>query len=346
MCPQLHPEYRGEQFSNLSNIIVVGANDRSLALAREITENPKLKVNLLGFVDDMNWITDRPSLGSLNIIGDLEDIQEILEQSVVDQVFVTLPMRSCYSRIQRLVEICETIGVGVNIMPDLFSLNSARMTIGKLNGIPHFSYCSFPVSRWKRALKRVIDVVVSSILLILFSPLFLVISVLIKLTSKGPVLFNQKRAGYHNRVFTMLKFRSMLEGAEELRADLEYRNEMDGPVFKIREDPRVTRLGRFLRRSSIDELPQLINVLKGDMSLVGPRPPVPEEVEQYDPWQRRRLSVKPGLTCFWQVSGRNRIPFQEWMKLDLKYVDNWSLGLDMILLLKTIRAILEGPGAC
>ena len=166
-----------------------------------------------------------------------------------------------------------------------------------------------------------------------------------KLTSRGPVLFRQERVGLHGRTFGMLKFRSMVTNAEELKARLMAQNEMSGPVFKMKHDPRITRIGRFIRKYSIDELPQLLNVLRGDMSIVGPRPPVPSEVAKYEAWQRRRLSVRPGLTCVWQVSGRNQISFEEWMLLDMRYIDHWSLAQDFNLILKTVPVVLTGRGA-
>ncbi len=193
--------------------------------------------------------------------------------------------------------------------------------------------------------KRMIDVAVSSMLLILLSPVFLVVSILIKKDSRGPVFFRQKRVGYNGRLFTCLKFRTMINEAEMVRDELLHLNEMDGPVFKITDDPRVTRTGKFLRKTSLDELPQLINVLRGEMSLVGPRPPIPSEVQQYELMNHRRLSVKPGMTCTWQVSGRNNISFKKWMEMDMQYIDQWSLWLDMKILLKTVPAVLKGSGA-
>jgi exopolysaccharide biosynthesis polyprenyl glycosylphosphotransferase len=189
------------------------------------------------------------------------------------------------------------------------------------------------------------DILLSGVLLILLSPLFLLVTLLIKVTSRGTVFFAQRRVGYNGRQFSCLKFRTMVENAEERKKELLYLNEMTGPVFKIKNDPRVTPFGRWLRKLSIDELPQLINVLWGDMSLVGPRPPVPSEVDQYHLNDRRRLSMKPGITCLWQVSGRNRIPFEKWMELDRQYIDRWSLALDLKILVKTIPAVLRGSGA-
>ena len=241
--------------------------------------------------------------------------------------------------------LCEQFGVEVIIPTDLFSHKLAKTTIYNYADVQVINFYTSPRMNCQLAAKRLIDAVVSTVLLALLSPLFAVLSILIKLTSKGPVIFRQRRVGYNGRPFTCLKFRTMVENAEEIKKDLWSLNQMDGPTFKIRHDPRVTKLGRFLRRTSIDELPQLVNVLRGDMSLVGPRPPVPGEVEQYKLQDRRRLSMKPGLTCLWQVSGRNAISFEKWMELDKDYIDRWSLWLDVQILAKTIPAVLKGSGA-
>jgi len=194
-------------------------------------------------------------------------------------------------------------------------------------------------------LKRLLDILASSIALFLLSPLLIATALAVMLGSRGPILFKQRRVGLHGRTFDMLKFRSMVRNAEDLRAKLAAQNEQAGPVFKMKHDPRITRVGRFIRRFSIDELPQLINILRGDMSIVGPRPPIPSEVARYEAWQRRRLSVRPGLTCVWQVSGRNEISFDEWMLLDMRYIDHWSLAQDIQLILKTVPVVLKGRGA-
>jgi exopolysaccharide biosynthesis polyprenyl glycosylphosphotransferase len=193
--------------------------------------------------------------------------------------------------------------------------------------------------------KRAFDLLSSFVALALLAPLFVVVAALIKITSRGPIFFKQERVGLHGRTFHMLKFRSMVADAEALKARLAAQNEQGGPVFKIRRDPRITAVGRFIRKYSIDELPQLINVLRGEMSVVGPRPPIPSEVAKYEAWQRRRLSVRPGLTCVWQVSGRNEISFEEWMYLDMQYIDHWSLAQDFQLILKTVPVVLTGRGA-
>ena len=198
---------------------------------------------------------------------------------------------------------------------------------------------------WQLFIKRGTDFIVSFVGLVLLAPVFLLTALTIKLSSRGPLFFKQERNGMNGRKFTLLKFRSMVVGAEKMQEELLALNEMDGPVFKIRNDPRMTKIGKFLRKTSLDELPQIINVLKGDMSLVGPRPPIPGEVTNYETWQRRRLSMRPGVTCFWQISGRNEINFEQWMKLDLEYIDNWSLWLDFKILLKTVPVVLFGTGA-
>ena len=211
--------------------------------------------------------------------------------------------------------------------------------------MPLLTFSTTPYSQLQLMLKRGLDVLPSAVLLVLGLPVVSLIALMVKISSGGGVLFRQTRCGLNGRSFTLYKFRTMVADAEERRRDLEHLNEMNGPVFKLRSDPRVTWLGRFLRKFSLDELPQLWNVLRGDMSLVGPRPPIPEEVAQYQRWQRRRLAMKPGLTCLWQISGRNQIDFDRWMELDLEYIDSWSPMLDFEILLKTIPVVLSGRGA-
>ncbi|PIE77777.1 MAG: hypothetical protein CSA15_11355 [Candidatus Delongbacteria bacterium] len=214
-----------------------------------------------------------------------------------------------------------------------------------MGSYPYLKFVNTPTDYLALKVKRLADVVSSLIFIVLFSPIFLAVAIAVKLTSKGPIVFTQKRVGLRGREFNLYKFRTMVENAEELKKELEAQNEMDGPVFKIKKDPRITKIGSFLRKSSLDEFPQFFNVLRGDMSIVGPRPPLPKEVAKYERWQRRRLSMKPGITCIWQVSGRNEISFEEWMKLDLEYIDNWSLKLDFSLFIKTIKVVLLRKGA-
>jgi exopolysaccharide biosynthesis polyprenyl glycosylphosphotransferase len=251
-----------------------------------------------------------------------------------------------FSEVEKAVVICETEGVEVWLVADFVKTSIARATVDDFHGKPLLVFRTTPDLTWQLIGKRLIDIVGALLGLAVLGPLIMLpAAIIIRLTSPGPILFRQKRSGLHGRLFTMYKFRSMVTNAEMLRAELEHFNEMSGPVFKIKDDPRVTPVGRLMRKTSIDELPQLWNVLVGDMSLVGPRPPIPTEVQQYDPWHRRRLSMKPGLTCLWQVSGRNRINFEQWMKLDLQYIDNWSLWLDFKILFRTIPVVLSGFGA-
>jgi exopolysaccharide biosynthesis polyprenyl glycosylphosphotransferase len=220
------------------------------------------------------------------------------------------------------------------------------MELHEFDGFPLLSFSTTPTNEALLFVRRILDIILAGFILVIFGPLVMLpAAILIKLTSSGPVFFKQTRCGLNGRQFVMYKFRSMVTNAEQLRVELEGLNEMDGPVFKSSRDPRITGVGKIIRRRSIDELPQIFNVLRGDMSLVGPRPPLPAEVAKYERWQRRRLSMKPGMTCLWQISGRNEVSFDDWMKLDLTYIDNWSLLLDLKILLKTVPVVLLGRGA-
>jgi exopolysaccharide biosynthesis polyprenyl glycosylphosphotransferase len=229
---------------------------------------------------------------------------------------------------------------------NFFPHSIARMELHEFDGFPLLSFSTTPTNEALMFVRRILDVALAAVIIAVFGPLLMLpAAIVIKLTSRGPVLFRQTRCGHNGRPFVMYKFRSMVDNAEQLRVELECLNEMDGPVFKSSRDPRITTIGKIIRRFSIDELPQVFNVLRGDMSLVGPRPPLPEEVSRYERWQRRRLSMKPGMTCLWQISGRNEVSFEDWMKLDLTYIDNWSLLLDLKILLKTVPVVLLGRGA-
>jgi len=247
--------------------------------------------------------------------------------------------------IQQCIGECQTRGITVELMVGEIFLESARREVVELpygTAIRMLPYRKAPVSK---LLKRLTDMVVSALALAILLLPFAFIATLIKVTSDGPVLFKQRRVGMNGRIFYCLKFRTMVANAEELKESLEHLNEMSGPVFKIKQDPRITSVGRVLRKYSVDELPQLVNVLVGDMSIVGPRPPLPDEVAEYEPWQRRRLSMRPGLTCLWQISGRNNVDFNRWMHLDLKYIDEWSYLRDWWIILKTVPVVLLGHGA-
>lgn len=273
-----------------------------------------------------------------------QDFETVLNQTVVDYVFLTV-YRQDPQFAEKVILACQSRGVEVWLKPDFMHRAIHVSKADHLGPLPVFVFSMGPQQSFDLIFKRIFDFVFGLILFILFLPLMAIIAFLIKKESPGPAIFVQKRVGLNGRKFLFYKFRSMILNAEQRREELRPKNEMQGPVFKIQDDPRLTRIGKFLRKYSLDELPQLWNVVKGDMSIVGPRPPIPTEVELYSGWHRRRLSMRPGLTCIWQVSGRNSISdFQEWVKLDLQYIDNWSLALDFQILLKTIPAVLKGTG--
>ncbi|HEY1958252.1 MAG TPA: sugar transferase [Polyangiaceae bacterium] len=279
------------------------------------------------------------------IVGTASELETTLRERVVHEVFLASSDEVHRPAVQESIRVCERFGIPFALPANRFRIARAepRDRDVLLDGYVH--YLSYRHKPFQLALKRAFDIAASSVAIALLSPLMIAIAVLVKLTSKGPILFKQERVGLYGRPFHMLKFRSMVVNAEELKAKLMAMNERSGPVFKMQRDPRVTALGRFIRKYSIDELPQFINVLRGEMTIVGPRPPVPREVLQYEAWQRRRLSVRPGITCVWQVSGRDEIGFEEWMYLDMQYIDNWSLGQDFQLVFKTVPVVLFGKGA-
>jgi exopolysaccharide biosynthesis polyprenyl glycosylphosphotransferase len=279
------------------------------------------------------------------ILGAACDLEEVLKKHVVAEVFIAGNGDSQRLEMQAAVRVLERFGIPFALPAAGFRFGRARPEYERAVADGYIHYLSVRHKPVQLALKRLFDIVSSFAALLLLSPLMITVAALIRLTSRGPILFKQERVGRHGQTFHMLKFRSMIANAEELKAKLMALNEQAGPVFKMKLDPRITPIGRFIRKFSIDELPQLINILRGEMSLVGPRPPVPSEVAKYEAWQRRRLSVRPGLTCVWQVSGRNEISFEEWMYLDMQYIDHWSLAQDFQLILKTVPVVLSGRGA-
>jgi exopolysaccharide biosynthesis polyprenyl glycosylphosphotransferase len=278
------------------------------------------------------------------VLGRLADMGDILERHIVDEVVFAVP-RERLEDVETALALCEEQGVGVKLLLNFFPSRVSRLEVGELEGIPLLHLTTAPTDEARLVAKRAFDLAVSLLVMLLGAPLFAAIALAVKLESPGPVLFRQRRVGLNGREFWLYKFRSMVHDAEARRPALEHRNEMAGPVFKLREDPRVTRVGRWLRKTSLDEVPQFWNVLRGEMSVVGPRPPLPSEVARYKRWQRRRLSVKPGITCLWQVQGRNEVDFDRWMELDLRYIDTWSLWGDLKIVLQTIPAVLLGRGA-
>jgi exopolysaccharide biosynthesis polyprenyl glycosylphosphotransferase len=286
-----------------------------------------------------------PGLG-LPVVADLASLPSWLESTYVDELYVAADSAAQRQSMQAVIALCERLGVPFAIPAHGFRMQRALPADPNVADDGFLHYAQHAPQPAARGAKRALDVLASGAGLLLLAPLFAVVAAAVRLESRGPVFFGQVRVGRHGRPFRMLKFRSMVVDAEARRAALEAQNEhKEGPVFKITHDPRITRVGRFIRKYSIDELPQLLNVLRGDMSLVGPRPPIPAEVVKYDAWQRRRLSVVPGCTGLWQVSGRNHISFDQWMRLDLQYIDNWSLTLDLALLGRTIPVVLTGRGA-
>ena len=287
-------------------------------------------------------VDDRLSSATL---GDAGDIEGVLREHVVDEVYVAGQRDAHHAEMQAVIGVCERFGIPFALPAAGFRFSRAEPLCKSALADGYIHYTAVRARPLQLAVKRAIDIAVSATALALLSPLLLAVAASVKLTSRGPVLFRQTRVGQRGRLFHMLKFRSMIANAEELKTRLLAHNEQQGPVFKMKSDPRVTGVGRFLRKYSLDELPQLVNVLRGEMSLVGPRPPLPVEVATYEAWQRRRLSVRPGLTCVWQVSGRSNISFEEWMYLDMQYIDHWSLQRDLQLLVQTVPAVLVGRGA-
>jgi exopolysaccharide biosynthesis polyprenyl glycosylphosphotransferase len=328
---------------NFRTVLIVGTSQTALAIADSIQSHRYWGFRILGFIANGSEIP--PGLPrNWPILGEVADIPGIVENTVVDDVIFAVHRRDL-DRLEDLFLSLQEQGIRTRIALDLFPHTRAQVQIEDMDGMPLLSFATAPTSHLKLLAKRALDVAVAALLLLLGLPVVLMIAVAIKLTSGGSVLFRQTRCGLNGRSFTLYKFRTMVEDAEERRRELLHLNEMDGPVFKLRADPRVTSVGRFLRRFSLDELPQLWNVLRGDMSLVGPRPPIPEEVAKYERWQRRRLAMKPGMTGLWQISGRNELDFRRWMELDLEYIDSWTPLLDLKILVKTIPAVLSGRGA-
>jgi exopolysaccharide biosynthesis polyprenyl glycosylphosphotransferase len=334
---QVRPHFRGTR-----NVVIVGSGAHAERVYHDLMSHPEWRYKLLGFVDNRSLST--PELAS-RILGRISDLEEILMRQVVDEVVITLPMKSHYNAIERVIEVCERSGVQLQYCADLFETSITKQIYSEERDYRSV-ILKMVYDDYRKHVKRGIDIVGATSGMLLLSPLFLSVAALIKITSRGPVFFKQERYGLNKRTFYIYKFRSMVEDAEAAQATLEHMNENSGPVFKIFADPRVTELGAFLRKTSIDELPQLFNVLLGEMSLVGPRPLNTRDVGRFsEAWLMRRFSVKPGLTCLWQVSGRSNISFDRWIALDLHYIDHWSLLLDMKILAMTFPAVIKGRGA-
>jgi exopolysaccharide biosynthesis polyprenyl glycosylphosphotransferase len=335
--------YVRRQGLNARRILVVGTGKRAQEFVKKADGHPEWGFEILGAIDD------EPGRGvhrvdRLEVIGSLDDIPRIFHKDAVDEVVFVVP-RSRLNSLQDAIHKCETEGVVVTIAVDLFDTLLAKSSVTELDGLPLLHFKTTHAREWELLVKRLFDFAASGLGILILSPFFLVTAILIKATSKGPVFFKQDRLGLSGRKFTLYKFRTMRLGAHDVLSDVTDLNSMTTPEFREKKKHWITPIGRLLRKFSLDELPQLFNVFVGHMSIVGPRPTVPDEVEKYKTWQRRRFSMKPGITCLWQVNGRNNIAFEDWMKLDLEYLDSWSLWLDAKILLKTVPVVLFGIGA-
>ncbi|AET70579.1 exopolysaccharide biosynthesis polyprenyl glycosylphosphotransferase [Desulfosporosinus orientis DSM 765] len=322
---------------NIRYVLILGSGQAAHSYLEKIKKNPQLGYEIVGYL--------APERNGLEIpyLGDYSNLHAVMSMKIVDLTVVTAPLSD--ERVKDCLELLDLMGKTVTILLDDVVAKVTRSRPVDFDGLPMVAYDSRPRLPGHELAKRVMDIVVTGAGLIVISPILLAIAIVIKVSSDGPVIFAQERVGLNGRIFNMYKFRSMVVNAEELKAKLAHLNEMSGPVFKISNDPRVTTIGRILRKTSLDELPQLWNVLMGDMSLVGPRPPLPSEVNLYDPKHRKRLSVKPGITCIWQISGRNDVDFEKWMEMDAEYVERWSLWMDVAILAKTVPVVLGRKGA-
>ncbi len=324
-------------------ILIVGACERARRIGRMLEDSRKWGYLVVGYVEVDG---QQSGVEKDEVLGRIHDLPLLLQgECPADElIFVGIPERGLEAY-EDILRLCEDLGVRTRILADFVPASASAVSLEFLEGVPLITVSSVPEHDLSVVMKRVIDFCLATAGLVVLSPLMLAAAFAIKFTSPGPVFYRQERCGLYGRRFSLIKFRTMIDGAEDKLWEIRHLNEMDGPVFKMRNDPRVTPLGRILRRTSIDELPQLWNVVRGEMSIVGPRAPLPEEVRNYTTKQRRRLSVRPGITCLWQVSGRSEISFQRWMEMDLEYIDNWSFWLDLRIIVKTIPAVFTGRGA-
>jgi exopolysaccharide biosynthesis polyprenyl glycosylphosphotransferase len=325
------------------HILIVGTGRRAANVIRTIKQHPEWGLRILGAIDDEPARRIK-KVEDVDVIGPIHELSRILHNNAVDEVIFVVP-RSRLSFIEEAVLTCETEGVRASVAGDLFDMRIAHSVTSELNGIPLITFESTVAQEWGLFVKRLIDLVMSGLGILIASPVLLITAILVKATSKGPILFKQRRLGLSGRVFNLYKFRTMIVGAEQDLSVMDVVHDSNSKEFKQRKTTYITPVGRFLRKFSLDELPQLFNVFWGHMSLVGPRPVPAQEVSQYQPWQRRRMSMRPGITCLWQISGRNNISFEDWMKMDLEYIDNWSPWLDIKILAKTVPVVLFGIGA-
>ena len=333
-----------ERLNRYHYFLIVGCGARAREIATLLEDSRGMGLRLIGFINPEHEGVPAPDrLGRYDVFP-LSSINNILQDRVIDEIVFAVNMQEL-ARLEPVMRHCANLGIKTRVQLEFLPAAYTRVYLEKFRDVQLLSLSSAPDSELRLFFKRVLDVGIALLFLSLLWPLLLIIALAIRITSPGPVLFRQTRCGLGGRHFTLFKFRSMVNDAEQLKAELHQLNELDGPVFKISDDPRITAVGRWLRRFSLDELPQLWNVLRGDMSFVGPRPAVPNEVEKYEAWQRRRLRMRPGLTCIWVLEGRNHLDFNRWMQLDLRYIDTWSLWLDLKIFVRTIPIVLSGRGA-
>jgi exopolysaccharide biosynthesis polyprenyl glycosylphosphotransferase len=323
-------------------LLLVGAGDVGRSIMQSLVAQPGLDYDVVGFVDDdPEKLQD---IGRFKALGTTDDIPRLIAGFAVDEVIITLPWLS-HGKVLAIMNHCQARRVQVKVVPDLFQISMNQVDIDELNGIPLIGLREPSLQATSQLVKRGIDVLASLVALIVLSPVLILTALAIVIDSPGPVIFPQVRVGQSGRTFILYKFRSMRTGADEEKDGLRQVTDTNGVTFKLKADPRRTRVGRFIRRTSLDELPQFYNVLRGEMSLVGPRPAIPSEVAQYGDWHRKRMLVKPGLTGLWQVMGRSELPFEEMVMLDVFYIENWSLPMDLMILLRTVPSVLSGRGA-
>lgn len=332
--------YRG---LGIRSTLILGAGEIGQTLAGKMAKDRGLGYRVVGFLDD-----DPLKMGkryfAVPVLGELARAKEIIQRQKVDEVVIASANIPAEKTLDIITE-CERFGVEFKIVPGILELIASRVDVDELAGVPLLTVSEIRLKGLNALLKRAIDILFSALGLVLLSPLLLIVAVLVKLTAPGPIFYTQERVGLDGKTFSIFKFRSMIVGAEELISQIEDKSEVEGHLFKIKDDPRITPLGKFMRRYSLDELPQLLNVFLGQMSLVGPRPPLPREVVKYNAWQKKRLRVRPGITGPWQVSGRSHLPFDDMVRLDIYYIENWSLWFDLKILLRTIPVVLTGSGA-
>lgn len=331
---------------NLRYIVFIGSGQRAVTWAKKIVERHDLGYRLAGFIDDEYAGSCISQIPKARHLCTLSEFPNFLESHVVDEVFIALPVKSFYEQIRQIADLCQELGILCRVPSNWFEFKVARTVAFELEGEPVLTIYSGSRKQLEHLwAKRAMDLLLAGGALFFLMPLLVVVALLIKATSSGPVFFKQDRVGYNRRRFRIIKFRTMVVDAEKMQDELEALNEADGPTFKIQNDPRITPIGRWLRRTSLDEIPQLLNVLKGEMSLVGPRPlPLRDVAGMDERWQKRRFSMRPGLTCLWQINGRNRLRFYDWMRLDLQYIDQWSMMLDIKILIKTFPVFIRADG--